>query len=238
MAETLASRVARVVAGNLHHALDALENAKPEAAMAQSIREVDGIIDEVAVSLGRAAANKHLALSRLAEQNRRHEGLGEEIDTAIRAGRDDLAKAAIGRQLDIEAQIPVLEQAIAQAGAEEKELEAYVAALRAKRREMEETLRQFLASRAIARGPGESPAGGVAASGAQGASLARRLEEAEGAFGRTLARQTGVAEGATGVDVDAAGKLKELGELVRGNRVEERLAALKAASGEGGPAAQ
>jgi len=224
MAGTIAARVSRIIAGNIHSLIDALENAHPEAGMAQAIREVDGVIDEVGTRLGRAAAAKHLALSNLTEQNRRHERLAGEIDIAVKDGRDDLAKAAIARQLDIEAQIPVLEQAIANTTNEEKEMEGYLTALRAKKREMEETLRQFISTR--------TAQGAAAADGGTGggkASAPDKMARAESAFDRLLARQTGL-PGLMPVmtGADNAAKLRELSDLARNSHIEERLAALKA----------
>ncbi len=227
MADTISTRVARIIAGNVHSLIDALENANPEAAMAQAIREVDSVIDEVGAGLGRAAASKHLALSNLAEQNRRHEQFAGEIDVAVKEGRDDLAKAAIARQLDIEAQIPVLEQAIANTASEEKEMEGYLTALRAKKREMEETLRQFISARAAQNVPGGSSSGGGKKSAPD------KMAQAESAFDRILSRQTGLPGLMPAADAESAAKLRELSDLARNNRVEERLAVLKA-KGSGG----
>ncbi|MCL2625490.1 MAG: PspA/IM30 family protein [Cystobacterineae bacterium] len=225
MADSIRTRVARIISGNIHSLIDALENINPEAGMAQAIREVDGVIDEVSTGLGRAAAAKHLALSNLAEQNRRHEQLAGEIDVAVKEERDDLAKAAIARQLDIEAQIPVLEQAIANTANEEKEMEGYLTALRAKKREMEETLRQFISARAAQNVPGSSAAGGKSGNPK---STPDKMAQAESAFDRILARQTGLPGLLPATDVQSATKLRELAELARNNRVAERLAALKA----------
>ncbi|GBG02002.1 hypothetical protein AZSI13_13290 [Azospira sp. I13] len=217
MADSIGTRVARIVAGNVHSLLDSLENANPEAGMGQAIREVESAIDELGVSLGRAAANKHLAITNLAEQNRRHEQFASEVDFAVGQGRDDLAKAAIARQLDIEAQIPVLEKAIANIAGEEKELEGYVAALRAKHREMEDALQQFLASRSnpVLAAQGASP-------------LTSKVDRAGASFDRILARQSGIPGLGAGVDSQTAGKLKELADLARQHRIDERLAVLKA----------
>ena len=113
MAESIGTRVGRIIAGSVHALIDAVENAAPEMVMEQAIREVDEVIDDVRAELGRAAANKHLASTRLMEENRKHEELGAQIELAVGQARDDLASAAIARQLDIEAQIPVLETTIA-----------------------------------------------------------------------------------------------------------------------------
>ena len=218
--DTIGTRVSRIIAGNIHSLIDVLENTNSEAGMAQTIREVDGIIDEVGVGLGRAAAAKHLALSNLAEQNRRHGQLAGEIEIAVKEKRDDLAKAAIARQLDIEAQIPVLEQAIASTAGEEKEMGSYLTALRAKKREMEEMLRQFISTRA---------ARGVAAVGGTGdkTAVSDKMARAESTFDRILAHQTGLPGLMSAASVENAAKLRELSDLARNNRIEERLAALK-----------
>ena len=62
MTDTIASRVTRVVGASVNALLDAVENAAPEATMAQAIREVDQATDEVRAELGRIEAVKHLAL--------------------------------------------------------------------------------------------------------------------------------------------------------------------------------
>lgn len=221
MAETIASRVGRIISGSVHALLSAVENAAPEASMEQAIREVDEVIDEVRAELGRASANRHLASSRLMEENRRHDELAAQIEVAVTSGRDDLAEAAIARQLDIEAQVPVLEQAIGEAGNKEKELQGYLSALQAKRRDMQEALAQFIASRAASTAAAEvvNPA-------------TAKLERAESAFDRVLARQTGVAGSTARMNAETAAKLSELNELARKNRIQERLAAAKAGKNE------
>lgn len=61
MKETISTRVTRLVSGSLHALLDAMEQAAPEAAMAQAIREVEQVIDEVRAELGRVLASRHVA---------------------------------------------------------------------------------------------------------------------------------------------------------------------------------
>jgi phage shock protein A len=201
-----------------------MEQAAPEAVMAQAIREVDQVIDEVRAELGRVLAGRHIAASNLARLDQRHEELSAQIEVAVGKGEDELSRAGIAKLLDIEAQRPVLEKAIAKAGEDEKELEGYLLALRARKRDMEESLNEFIASRAARERTG-------AAGGAPSDSGTRRVEQAESAFGRVLARQTGLASTAALDGAAEAGKLKELAELARAHRIEERLAALKAKAG-------
>ncbi len=56
-------------------------------------------------------ANRHLANKRLMQEKRKHEDLNKNITLAVKEGRGNLAEAGIAQQMDIEAQIPVLEHA-------------------------------------------------------------------------------------------------------------------------------
>jgi phage shock protein A len=223
MKESLTGRVGRIISGSVNAIISAVENAAPELVMEETISEIDGAIDEVRTELGRQIAAKHLANNRLMEENRNHDELAEQIATAVSGGRDDLAEAGIARQLDIEAQIPVLERAIAEAGDKERELEGFVQALQAKKREMREELKRMAAAReessAVAAGNSGASTGGTAAS---------RVAKAEAAFDRIMEKQTGLSAGTASPDVSSAAKLAELEALSRKNRIRERLAAVKA----------
>lgn len=191
MADSLRARVGRIVSGGAHALIDALEEVMPDALGQQALREVDQAVDEVRAELGRAIAARHLAAKRLTEQSSRHDDLSAQIELALSQDREDLVRAALEHQLDIEAQVPVLETAVADAAQRQAELEGYLAALQATRREMAEDLTDLSAARAKAPKPPTD------------------AELAQGA------------------------KLSELERLTRRHRVEERLAALRAARQEG-----
>lgn len=218
MTDTIATRVTRLISGGVHALIDAVENAQPEAVMEQALRELDAGIDDVRAELGRVIATKHLANKRLLEENRKHEDWGERIELAIAEGRDDLAEAAIARQIDIEAQLPVLQGGIAEGVSRARELEGYIAALQARRRELDDELRHYRDARvkATRQVSGDAPAGHA---------IERRVSKAENAFARVISR-AGVATRAETYH-DAA-KLAELDELARRHRVRERLDAIKA----------
>ena len=150
MTDTIASRVTRVIGSSVHALLDAVENAAPEAAMAQAIREVDQAIDEVRAELGRVEAVKHLATSSLNKLNTQNEGLAGQVEIAVAKGDEGLARAGIAKQVDIEDQIPVLQRSLHDALDRSKELEGYIAALLAKKREMDSALQDFVAAHAAA----------------------------------------------------------------------------------------
>ncbi|WP_298815901.1 PspA/IM30 family protein [uncultured Roseibium sp.] len=224
MSEGLVARVTRLVSGGVNQLVDSIENASPETVMAEAIREVERAIDQVRDELANVLANKHLANTRLGDTTSRHEELQGQIALAINESRDDLAEAAIARQLDLESQIPVLETAVSEASREEKELEGYVEALQARKREMDSELANYRKS--MQQTTADAAASGAAASKNSVESKTRKAEET---FDRVMKNATGLPGGKV-TDLENAGKLAELDELTRKNRVSERLAALKASA--------
>src|SRR5262245_45557370 len=220
MTDTIASRVTRVIGGSVHALLDAVENATPEATMAQAIREVDQATDEVRSELGRVEAVKHLATSSLNKLNTQKETLSEQIEIAMSKGDEGLARAGVAKQIDIDDQIPVLQRSLQDAAGRGSELEGYIAALLAKKREMESALQDFIAAHKTAPGPAGANASSDTTQG--------KVDRAGSAFDRVMARETGIAGATSAINADAA-KLRELQEMARAHRIDERLAALKAA---------
>jgi phage shock protein A len=207
-----------VVAGGVHALLDKTEDQAPEAMMQQAVRELDAVTDEVREALGRAAANRHLAQQQHADLNRRHAELAASIEQAITQQRDDLARAAVARQLDIEVQLPVLEATLGDLAKEEAELKGYADALQGKKRDMEDAISAYVISRRAVVSP---------ASAAGACVTQAKADAAAGAFDRIYQRQTGLTAAAQGASLDQAAKLKELDDMVRANKVEERLAQFK-----------
>lgn len=222
MSETLKTRVGRVIAGSVHALLDRIEDQAPEAMMEQSVREADAIIDEVRHELGVISANRHLSQQQHASLNSQHAKLAAQIDEALAGAREDLARAAVARQLDIEAQLPVLETTLGEYTRQENELQGYVAALLAKKREMQDALSEFRKSRAST-GATASPKGGGA-----GGTAEQRIDQVSGAFDRIYERQTGLSGTARGNTLQQAARLKELDDMVRENKIAERMVQLKA----------
>ncbi|WP_071872044.1 PspA/IM30 family protein [Atopomonas hussainii] len=217
MAESLAQRVGRLVSASFNAVVSELEDNAPQMLMEQALRELAQATDQVRTELGQQLAQKHRANVRLLEENARHETLGEQIELAVAQGRDDLAQAGIAEQLDIEAQLPVLENCLSDCQAREKELEGYIAALQAKQRELQAQLQSFIAQQ---NSLNTSPIAAGTNSGAQ-----QQAQRAEEAFERAMQRATGL----PGREVKQnAQQLAELEALARDNRIQERLAALKA----------
>jgi phage shock protein A len=221
MKEAISTRVGRLIAGSVNALINAVEDAAPEMVMEQALREIDGATDDVRAELGKVLATRHLATKRLAEENQKHETLGDQIELAVAQNREDLAEAAIAKQFDIEAQIPVLETTLAEHVRQETELQGYVAALLAKQREMQEALEAFRKSRAAA-------ASAAATAGAAGSNAEQRMGAVTGAFDRLYQRQTGLSGTDRTASLEQTARLKELDDLVRENKIAERMAQIKA----------
>ncbi|AQQ66289.1 hypothetical protein Mag101_00455 [Microbulbifer agarilyticus] len=217
MKEGLIKRISRIISASANAVVDSVENATPKLILEQAIREIDEAIVEVRDQLGKAEAAKYLSSKTLNEENTRHTSLGEQIEVAVQQGRDDLAEAAIAKQMDIEAQIPVLEKTIANTDQEISELNSYISALQGKKREMREQLREFVkANEHVANGATGEQQGSSRAT-------ADKVEQATGAFNRIM-EGAGVPTSESNAD---ATKLAELEELARNNRIKERLAKIK-----------
>ena len=98
-----------------------------------------------------------------------------------------------------------------------KELEGFIAALQAKKREMQQQLQDWRAAQ-------QSTGAGKAASSSDLNRIARDAEKSGNAFDRVMGRQNAVH---SSTDAAQLAKLKELEDLSRNNRIAERLASLK-----------
>lgn len=225
MSESLTSRVGRLIAGSFHAFVERVENAAPETVMEQAIREIDAAIDQTRADLGQVEAQRHLSARRLAEDSARLEQLDEQARLALLQGREDLAAAAVERQIDLEAQLVVLEARLTELAEDKSRLEGYLSALQAKRRELRQALDDCRAARAAA----TEEQGGSAATNAVATTRTgnERVDQAADVFERLFQRQTGL-QAASGTRDEQAARLAELDELARQHRITERLARLKA----------
>src|SRR3954451_7958424 len=103
MAESIFARVSRLLSATAEDAVDRMEKAGGDAVMREAIREADRAIDQV-------KAERESTMARRLQAARQHKMLmdrAEELTTkakfALSQGRDDLAEAALARQVDFEA---------------------------------------------------------------------------------------------------------------------------------------
>jgi len=219
MAETLRNRVSQIMIGSAHALLDKIEDQAPEVMMEQAVRKVDVVIDEVRAELGKVAANRHLAQRQHTDLNQRHLDLTKQAEQAIALNRDDLARAVVTKQLDLEAQIPIIEASLTELIAQEKELSGFVDALLGKRRDMQGALEQFIASRSRM----SSPAGTSSATNSAQAAV----EKAGESFSRVFQRHTGLDACDQKMSATQEAQLKELDGLMQDQKIEARMAMLK-----------
>ncbi len=221
MSENLVKRVTRLISSGANSLIDAIENAAPEVTMREAIREVERAMDDVRDEMVHTVAAGHHASRRLRMARDKLEELNEKACVAVAQERDDLAQAALSRQLDIESQIPDLETAIKEASAKQAELDGFIAALLQRKKEMEADLASFVASRRQA-----ADAAGIVGGGSARDSVERRAENAHSVFERALAAGTGQPAGIR-ADRETAAKLIELDRVSREIVIAERLAAIK-----------
>lgn len=221
MNEALAQRVKRLISGSANLLVTAMEDSAPEMVMEESIREVDAAIDDIRAELGQVLTRQYHASQRMAAENQRHEELTEKIRIALKEKREDLAESGVERLLDIEAQIPVLETVLEETREAQEELESYITALQARRRDMQEEFDDFRAAGSSAAKLKSS------APSAQSDQIHRRVDKATRSFERVMERAGGIRRSGSMMDRKTAAMTAELEELARRNRVSERLAALR-----------
>ena len=218
MAESLTKRITRILSSKIEDAVDRMEVAGNDGVMRETIREVDRAIDDVqgtyeaAVTRRLQAARQQKALREKATE------LTDKAKFALGEGREDLAEAAIGRQVDFEEQAGKLDAVQAQAADEEARLGENLAALKTRKAQMEEALDAFLAARRDAELGGDGPT-------KVARSVERRVGQAEAAFDRAMNGAGGAGVGR--VDVEAINRVAEIDVMQKHSEVAARLAALK-----------
>ena len=189
--------------------------------MREAIREVERTIEEVRTEHSAATVRQHQSARQARLFRDRLTDLDQKALFALAEGREDLAEAAISRQIDFEAQAALLEQAGSEAKAEASQLDGSLAALQARKRQMEEDLAAVEAMQGAADG-GRATASGLSTN------AGRRVEQAEGAFRRALSGLGG--DGCPGSgDPQASAKVAEIDTLQRQVMITQRIAKLRGA---------
>lgn len=211
--EGVLSRMGRLIAGIANATIDKVEDSNKVAIVEQAIREIDQAAESARADLGRAKAEEFRIESRRSEIATDLAALEGKISLAVSEGRDDLAKAAIARQIDLESQVTALDKALADVRETIGEGQQALQAVLATRREAEARLSDLKRSLAQQAGPngGEARARKVPSEDAARAAAA-------------VSRVTGVPPGAG----PQGPELDELDRLHREKAIAERLARAKA----------
>ncbi|WP_205478923.1 PspA/IM30 family protein [Sphingomonas arenae] len=219
MAESVFLRVRRILSGRIEDTVDQMERNGGDGVMREAIREVDRAIDEIRSQQQSAMARRLQAAKQQKMVEAKIAELGEKARFAVNEGRDDLAEAALVRQVDFEAEIGKLVKVQESTGEEQAKLEDSLASLRSRKTQMEDALRAFGEAQA------EASMGGDKGFQVQ-RQVEQKVERAEAAFDRAMGGAGGV--NFTRADADTINKVTELDGLQKNASVQQRLAALKA----------
>ncbi|GHE55711.1 hypothetical protein GCM10019059_13960 [Camelimonas fluminis] len=206
--EGILARLGRVIAGVVNTAVDAAEAANPVAVAQQAVREIGKISDEARAALGAAIAAGHRLKAKAADLEAEIADLDGKIRTGLANGREDLARAAVGVQLDLEAQREALGKAISDNAAEIAEAETTLRSIASARADAMKRLDD--AKRAERAAP-------VAATPSQRND--QRLADALAAVERVT--------GAPAKPAGGEAEIEELGRMQRQDAIEARLKSIR-----------
>ncbi|MBV9458188.1 MAG: PspA/IM30 family protein, partial [Bradyrhizobium sp.] len=110
--EGILARMGRLLAAVASQTIDNAESNNKVALVKQAIREIDAGADEARYALGKSRAEEFRLKRRREELDAEVGGLNDKIRLAIAENREDLARAGVARQIDLESQQIALERAM------------------------------------------------------------------------------------------------------------------------------
>lgn len=221
MADSIFVRVKRIVSGNVEDVVDAMERAGGTTVMREAIRELDRVVEEAKNERNAATAKRLQAVRQQRMYADRLESMQEKAQFAMDQGREDLAEAALHRQMDFEAQMAELAQIEVETAEQERHLEESLASLQVRKEHLEQELKHFELARAEAGINADNP-------DTSGKSAVNRAERAEEAFARAMQGAGGSAEIVNGEHIL---KVAEIDTLRKESEVENRMNALRKKAG-------
>jgi phage shock protein A len=219
MTESIFARVSRLLSATVEDTVDRMEQAGGDAVMREAIREADRAIDRVKTELETTMSRRLQAARQQKMLIERAEELTTKAKFALSQGREELAESALSRQVDFEAQAKVLASLQQETRQEEQRLETGLAALGARKRQMEDALQAYMTSRRKVTVDDDGPS-------RPDRSAEKMVDAAEQAFDRAMAGAGGI--GFARADADTINRVAEIDGLQKNATVAERLAALKA----------
>jgi phage shock protein A len=144
--EGILARMGRLLAAIASQTVDNAESSNKVALVKQAIREIDAGADEARYALGKSRAEEFRLKRRREELDTEAAGLTEKIRLALAENRDDLARAGVARQIDLESQSIALERAMDFIDLEIDEQTKALTAMLGARREAESRLADLEAS--------------------------------------------------------------------------------------------
>jgi phage shock protein A len=144
--EGILARMGRLLAAIASQTVDNAESSNKVALVKQAIREIDAGADEARYALGKSRAEEFRLKRRRDELDTEAASLTEKIRLAIAENREDLARAGVARQIDLESQGIALERAMDFIDLEIDEQTKALTAMLGARREAETRLADLEAS--------------------------------------------------------------------------------------------
>ena len=144
--EGILARMGRLLAAIASQTIDNAENSNKVAMVKQAIREIDAGADEARYALGKSRAEEFRLTRRREELDKENAALTEKIRLALAENREDLARAGVARQIDLESQGLALERAMDFIELEIDEQTKALQAMLGARREAESRLADLEAS--------------------------------------------------------------------------------------------
>jgi phage shock protein A len=209
--EGILARTGRLLAAIASQTIDDAESNNKVALVKQAIREIDAGADEARGALGKSRAEEFRLKRRRGEIDDEVATLTEKIRLAVSQSREDLARAGVARQIDLESQGIALERALDFVEGEIEEQTQALQAMLGARREADARLIDL--EKSMARHAPEQSRGMASAS------KTARAERAIAA----ISRVTGVPAGGAFSDKE----LDELDRLHREKAITERLERIK-----------
>jgi len=213
MAEAVLVRIRRVIETNVQKAVELAERASGPVLMREAVRELERTEDKLRVDRDSAGARRDRAADAQRQIKAKLAELDDHARYALGKGRDDLARAAVERQIDLESERDGWASAEAEAKVEARCLDQAIADIAARRQRLAKELAATQREAAPRAGAGESVQ----------ARVAKAMDRADRMFDRALAERSPVADPA-----ETAIKMADIAALKRADAVDERLAALKA----------
>jgi phage shock protein A len=218
MPDSVFVRIERIVRTSADRALELAERASGVVLVREAARELEQAEQrlradrQTADRKGRRAADAQKEIrAKLAE-------LTDHARYALGKGREDLARAAVARQVELEKETGDWETIAAEAKIEAKCIDDALAQVVARRKQIQSelaTLEREQSASAPARGGKE---------GVQ-ARVATAMDKADRIFERAMSERSAVSEPA-----EAARAMADIAAMKRDDAIEERLAALKASA--------
>lgn len=143
MSEPRAVRASAIAATGLDDLVGALDDTAATRIVREAMGELDAAAVAAATELAKLEADIALAEQGLAEARSRAASQAREAMSALAIWRDDVAEAAIGRQLALEARAPSIESALVELSARHAQMAAQAAMIAVRRDTLEADLAAY-----------------------------------------------------------------------------------------------